>query len=86
MLKVFEAATSSAVPTRVMIARQPAICPGASQRPPAKVMITMPVMRGLASATTARNQARPGKRGRPSGRAASTVSTIVPRSAVATAR
>ncbi len=58
MLKALEAATSRAVPIRVMIARQPAICPGASQRPPAKVMITMPVMRGLASASTT---AKPGE-------------------------
>ena len=58
MLKVFEAATSSAVPMRVMSARQVAICPGASQRPPTKVMITIPVMRGLASWTTAGNQAQ----------------------------
>ena len=47
MLSVFDAATSSAVPIRVMIVRQWAISPGASHRPPTKVITTMPVMRGL---------------------------------------
>src|SRR6185436_19966678 len=51
MFSAFEAATSSAVPISVMIVRQCAISPGASHRPPRKVMITMSVMRGLARRT-----------------------------------
>ena len=60
--------------------------PGASQSPPRKVMITMPVMRGLASATmlarTRRALTRPGTASRT--RRAARRSTCVASSAVAT--
>ena len=50
MLIVFDAPTRNAVPSRVMIARQWAMPPGASHSPPENVTTTSPVMRGLAEA------------------------------------
>ena len=86
MLRVFDAATSSAVPISVMRLRQRAISPGASHSPPRKVITTSPVMRGLASWTMLRNQARPARPGAVATSARSTTRTCVASSAVATAR
>ena len=86
MLSVFDAATSSAVPIRVMIVRQWAMSPGASHRPPRKVITTMPVMRGLPRLTMLLNQVALTRPGTVSGSARSATSTCVASSAVATPR